>query len=95
MDSALVDCLAKSVRVQVCSRCMLGGSTNEKLRKKPARSGDRKIGLATFCPQFEPFSNFHWNRSLERSSFLRHNICFLQLETKFLMGFFDSHTKQN
>ena len=43
---------------------------NEKPRLKPARSADREIGLATFRPQFEHFSNFHWYRSLERSSSL-------------------------
>ena len=44
------------MKVQICRRRMLGGSTNQKPRKRPGRSDDRKGGLAMFRPQLEQLS---------------------------------------
>ena len=66
----------------------MGGSTNEKPRKKPARSGDRKIGLATFRPQFEPLQQLSLETGvLKGRLFLGSIYAFFNMETRFMMDF--------
>ena len=41
------------MKVKIRRRRMLGGLTNQRPRKRPTPSDDRKGGLSTFCPQLE------------------------------------------
>ena len=68
---------------------MLGGSTNEKPRKRPGQSDDRKGGLATFRPQLEQLSlvtGVLEGRPLSGTTYV-----FINFETRFLLDFLRVH----